>query len=117
MLMDIYKKASRGFKEPIRIRSEVVASGGCQAKSVGLQSILKVKNVGGRTKRNTLSGGILRVASYLGNQDIAVRLITSTRADAEFSELRAAVKPHHLLLMTYDTVILRKKTPSQACVC
>ena len=34
---------------------------------------LKVKNVGGRTKRNTLSGGILRVASYLGNQDIAVR--------------------------------------------
>ena len=73
MLMDTHKKASRGFKEPIRVRGQVVTSGGCRDKSAGTKSILKVKNVGGRTKRNTLSGGILRVASYLGNQDIAVR--------------------------------------------
>lgn len=61
---------------------------GCQDTA---ESILEVKTWVRENKRNMFSEGILRVASCLGNQDRAVRLIRSMGASTESPRLRLAV--------------------------
>lgn len=62
------KQNKRKAQEPIGAAGEDVG-----VSTAGAKFILAGQHVGRREKGNAVSEGILRVASHLGHQDVAVR--------------------------------------------